>query len=104
MPPIAASNWIHKKPPLRGDPLLFPTRVSAPRPSLGLATAALARSSVVSYCDAAGGRPGAGQSILGGAAPRAADATTGEVVPMPRLVGRASSASPCQPGKHLGDW
>jgi hypothetical protein len=28
----------------------------------------------------------------------------GEVVPRPRLVGRASSASPCQPGKHLGYW
>jgi hypothetical protein len=43
-----------------------------------------------------------GRSIPGGAAPRAADATAGEVVPRPRLVGRVSSASPCLPGKHLG--
>jgi hypothetical protein len=28
----------------------------------------------------------------------------GEVVPRPRQVGRVSSASPCQLGKHLGDW
>jgi hypothetical protein len=28
----------------------------------------------------------------------------GEVYPRPRLVGRAGTASPCQPGMHLGAW
>jgi hypothetical protein len=89
-------------PPLRGDPLLFPTRVLAPQSSLGLATMALAHFGVVSCCDAATGRVGAGRSIPGGAAPRAASAAAGEVVPRSCLVGRVSSASPCQPGKNLG--
>jgi hypothetical protein len=28
----------------------------------------------------------------------------GEVIPRPRLVGRAGTAPPCRPGMHLGDW
>jgi hypothetical protein len=64
-----SSNWIQNPAPVRGDPLPGVIRVSATRPSLSLTTAALARSCVLSCCDAAGGRAGAGRSSRGGVAP-----------------------------------
>jgi hypothetical protein len=46
---------------------------------------------------------GTGGSILGGCS-LCCDAAAGEDFLGPRLVGRASTASPCRPGMHLGDW
>jgi hypothetical protein len=64
-----STKWIWNPSPVRGDPLIFPTRVPASWPSLSLATAALARSGVVSCCDAAGRRVGVGRAAQVGLLP-----------------------------------
>jgi hypothetical protein len=59
------------------SPLIYPGVVLRAEmlQSLSLAMAVLAHSGVVSCCDAVGGQAGAGQSIPGGVAPRAAIAS-----------------------------
>jgi hypothetical protein len=54
-------------------------------------------------CAVFGWLSGTGGSVPDGCSP-CCNAAAGEDFPRPRLVGRAGTASPCQPGMHLGVW
>jgi hypothetical protein len=88
---------LRQDPAWENDPLT-PPRLVRHRPSPDASCASLRWSWCGCAADSVGGRAGVSRSSPGGVAPRAATAALVKSSP-----GRASTASPCRPSRHLGD-
>jgi hypothetical protein len=97
------TEWIWNPSLVRGDPLLLWIRVPPNQPPPSSPPMAASRAGAEEWCCGdCGDRATPVEASPMGCSWCCHGATAGEVVPGPRLVGRAGTAPPCQLGQHLG--
>jgi hypothetical protein len=98
-PSTSSTEWNRRPLPLRGDRLLFPLGICRFR-ALRCGASPLELAELLSMLKSlsfVSVRRWKRQDVV-------LPVQLGEVLPRPRLVGRAGTASPCRPGMHLGVW